>query len=241
MKIEDVIKCTEECKPWIAASIVALNNGMHDCYYTACADCGKNVECAPNGIYVCIAEKCGHTSNKPRSKFKVEVIVYDGTACLNLLMWDTQVIQLCGKRADQVAKEDMEELGYPPTLDNLIESSALFKTNVKLNNIEKDDRVYTVSNICEDDDLVRQHLPADFTSQANETVTELGGSNSVEDSEAVANLQNGIRDDSVSTRTPGKRPVADQTGGSSGVDEAELEGQLSTNKLSRRGVKKRML
>ncbi|MED6211476.1 hypothetical protein PIB30_074002, partial [Stylosanthes scabra] len=195
MKIEDVVKCTEECKPWIAASIMGVNNGMHDWY-------------------------------------KVEVMVYDGTACLNLLMWDTQVIQLCGKRADQVAKEDMEELGYPPTLDNLIQRNAMFKINVKRNNIDKDDQVYTVSNICEDDDLVKQHLPDDFTSHADGTVTEMGGSNSLGDSEAVANLQTDCHD--YLHVDPAKRNVTEQTGGS-GVDEAQLEGQLSTNKFSGRG------
>ncbi|MED6137560.1 hypothetical protein PIB30_066102 [Stylosanthes scabra] len=201
MKIENVLKCTE---PWIAASIMGVNNGMHDWCYIACSNCGKKVECAPMGRYECTNEKCGHSGTKPLSKYKVEVMVYDGTTCLNLLMWDTQVIQL-------------EELGYPPTLDNLIERNALFKINVKQSNTDKDDRVYTVSNICEDDKLVHQHLPEDFTSQANGAVTEMGGSNFVEDPEAVANLQVeshdhlhvAIGDDSVSTRTPGKRNVAD--------------------------------
>ncbi|MED6221231.1 hypothetical protein PIB30_052530 [Stylosanthes scabra] len=138
----------------------------------------------------------------------------------------------------------MEEQGYPLTLDNLSERNALFKINVKLNNIDKDDRVYTVSNIFKDDDLVKQHLADDFTNQSNGT--EMGGSNFPEDSDVVANLHNQCRDhldvpigeDSISTRAPGKKPMADQTSQPSGIDDAENEGQLSTNKFSMRGVKK---
>ncbi|MED6128655.1 hypothetical protein PIB30_099978 [Stylosanthes scabra] len=246
MKIDVIIKCTEECKTWIAGNIVALNNGMHDWHYNACANCGKKVDCAPKGRYECTNEKCLHIGNKPRLKYKVEVMVYDGTECLNLLMWDTQVIQLCAKRADQVAKEDMEELGYPPTLDNLVERNVLFKISVKLSNIEKEDRVYTVSNICEDENLLTKYLPYDFFMQENVTPAEMDGSNSLEDSHAVANLETdcdgpvdvGLREDSVSTKTPPKRAVTEHIGGSSGADEPELEGQLSTNKFTHRGGKR---
>ncbi|MED6182387.1 hypothetical protein PIB30_027997 [Stylosanthes scabra] len=138
--------------------------------------------------------------------------------------------------------QDMGDLGYPPTLDNKIESNLLFKINVKMNNIEKKDRVYTVSNICQDDDLVRQYLPEDFFNQTHGTFTEMGGSNSLEVSQAVINLNTdcddhysvGTGEDSVSTKTPGKRTVNEQTVGSA-ANETELDGQLSTNKFTGSG------
>ncbi|MED6183459.1 hypothetical protein PIB30_038061 [Stylosanthes scabra] len=83
----------------------------------------------------------------------------------------------------------MEELVYLPTLDNLIEKNLLFKINVKSNNIEKDDRIYMVSNICQDEDLVKQYLPEDFITQQTASLAELGGSISLEVSQAVVNLQ----------------------------------------------------
>ncbi|MED6207129.1 hypothetical protein PIB30_033045 [Stylosanthes scabra] len=145
---------------------MAFNNGIHGWCYTACESCGKKVECAPMGRYDCTREKCGNIGNKPRSKY---------APCAYL----TMVINLCGKRADQVAKEEM------------------------------------------------------------------GWSNSLENSESIANCQIechdhvdlAIEEDYVSTRTPSKRNVGDQASRPSGVDEAKLEGQLSTNKFSRRGVK----
>ncbi|MED6218927.1 hypothetical protein PIB30_031156 [Stylosanthes scabra] len=68
MKIEDVVKCSEEYKPWIAASIIGVNNGRHDWCYPACSMGGKKVECAPMGRYECTNEKCGHIGKKPLSK-----------------------------------------------------------------------------------------------------------------------------------------------------------------------------
>ncbi|MED6221230.1 hypothetical protein PIB30_052529 [Stylosanthes scabra] len=105
MKIEDVIKCTEEYKPWIATSIMDVNNGIHHWYYTHAQAVGRRWNVHQWADMSAQIEKCGQSGDKPRSKYKLEVMVYDGTACLNLLMWDMQVIQLCGKRADQVAKE----------------------------------------------------------------------------------------------------------------------------------------
>ncbi|MED6156376.1 hypothetical protein PIB30_013868 [Stylosanthes scabra] len=68
MKIEDAIKCDEECKPWIAGQIVALNNGMDDWYYHACGNCGKKVDPAPKGRYECTNDKCGHIGETPMFK-----------------------------------------------------------------------------------------------------------------------------------------------------------------------------
>ncbi|MED6132722.1 hypothetical protein PIB30_021548 [Stylosanthes scabra] len=87
----------------------------------------------------------------PKGRYKVEVMVYDETACINLLLWDSAVIPLCGKRN--------EELGYPPTLDNLIEKRVLFKVNARANNFERDDKVYTVAALCEDNELIDKHYP----------------------------------------------------------------------------------
>ncbi|MED6226190.1 hypothetical protein PIB30_101067, partial [Stylosanthes scabra] len=218
MKIENVIKCSKECKPWIAGQIVALNNGMDDWYYDACGNCGKKVEPELDGRYECTNEKCHHIGKNPKFKYKVQVMVYDGTTCINLLLWDTHVINLCGKRADEVANEDMEEFGYPPTLDGLIEN----------------------------EDLVKQFLPEDFMSQQTATVTEMDSSNSPEQSQAVVNLHIDADDhdslaageDSESTKTPAKRPIKEIKSGHDGSYEHDVEGQLSTNKFSRRGGKK---
>ncbi|MED6140847.1 hypothetical protein PIB30_097391 [Stylosanthes scabra] len=140
----------------------------------------------------------------------------------------------------------MEEFGYPPTLYRLIESNLLFKINVKLNNIEQGDRVYTLLNIRQDEEFVKQYLPEDFISQQTATITKMDGSNSPEESQAVVNLHTDVddpnalaaREESVSTKTLGKRPMKEIKSGPNGSFEYDVEGQLSTIKFSTRGGKK---
>ncbi|XP_072060179.1 uncharacterized protein [Arachis hypogaea] len=57
-------------------------------FYKSCRKCSKKVE-TPIG-----------------DRFKVEVMVYDGTRSISLLLWDRETTQLYGKRADQVREEE---------------------------------------------------------------------------------------------------------------------------------------
>ncbi|MED6139904.1 hypothetical protein PIB30_088328 [Stylosanthes scabra] len=69
----------------------------------ACGKCGKKVETTPTGRYEC--KECHHTDEGPNYKYNVQVLVYDGTACIIILLWNTYVIQLCGKSAADLLKE----------------------------------------------------------------------------------------------------------------------------------------
>ncbi|MED6189675.1 hypothetical protein PIB30_098368 [Stylosanthes scabra] len=208
-KIDDVLKARQEGTLWIAGSVLALNVGEVKWCYKACGKCGKKVETVPTGRYECL--ECSYTDDKPKYKYKVQVM-------------------------------ETEEFGYSPTLDNLIERKLLFKLKIRASNIERKDRIYTLAAMCEDEELVNKYLPEENTSQLTTTAVEMGGSNSGEGSPIFAKVQPdcgdhysvALGDDSDSTKTPEKRPVSLISGSSSGAAQEELEGQLSTNKFSRR-------
>ncbi|MED6144221.1 hypothetical protein PIB30_013598 [Stylosanthes scabra] len=180
------------------------------------------------------------------SRYKVEALVYDRTACITLLLWDSAVVPLCGKRADEVVGDDTEELGYPTTLDNLIEKRALFKIKFRANNYQKDDKVYTVDYVCEDEVLINRHLPEETEDQSNPNNVEIGSTNSLDSSADVAFHQVDTANESyidlVETpmsaktslkRTASAKGVADSAGG-----DVELDGQHSTNKYCKRGARR---
>ncbi|XP_025616850.1 uncharacterized protein [Arachis hypogaea] len=73
---------------WIIGTIVAINVGKNYWFYKSCRKCPKKVE-TPIGY-----------------RFKVKVIVYDGTGSISLLLWDRETTQLYRKRADQVREEE---------------------------------------------------------------------------------------------------------------------------------------
>ncbi|MED6165936.1 hypothetical protein PIB30_104366 [Stylosanthes scabra] len=91
-------------------------------------------------------------------------MIYDGTitTCIIILLWDTYVIQLCGKTVANVLKE------------------------VRANNVERKDRIYTLVAMCEDKELINKYLPEENTSQYITTVVEIGGSNYSEGFPVVA-------------------------------------------------------
>ncbi|RYR78377.1 hypothetical protein Ahy_A01g003158 [Arachis hypogaea] len=89
---------------WIIGTIVAINVGKNYWFYKSCRKCPKKVETPIGYRYECT--KCGHTHESTSIRFKVKVIVYDGTGSISLLLWDRETTQLYRKRADQVREEE---------------------------------------------------------------------------------------------------------------------------------------
>ncbi|RYR67266.1 hypothetical protein Ahy_A03g013581 [Arachis hypogaea] len=133
--IEQALNVKEEGPIWICASIVSLNVGKDDWFYKSCRKCPKKVDTPIGNRYECT--KCGHTHGCASLRFKVQVLVHDGTGSITLLLWDKETTQLCGKRAEQVMENDViGDDAYPPTFDNMMDRKVLFKINVKSANIK---------------------------------------------------------------------------------------------------------
>ncbi|MED6219198.1 hypothetical protein PIB30_033613, partial [Stylosanthes scabra] len=81
-------------------------------------------------------------------EYKVEIIAFDETTTITLLLWDNEVVSLLGVKAqnvydnlltNQVANDD----GYPSILDDLVERKLVFRINVKAENISGKDTIFT--------------------------------------------------------------------------------------------------
>ncbi|RYR66529.1 hypothetical protein Ahy_A03g012543 [Arachis hypogaea] len=174
-------------------------------------------------------------------RYKVEVMAYDETGSINMLMWDRETTQLIGRQAEQIKDEDVcstylpfryQIFGFfvlfgrrrlPPTLDNMMDKKLLFKLNVKIANINKHDQVYTIMKICDDEDIVEKNCPIEFISNPSDVLTDV-----VED--FVTNLK---------CKTPTRRALNGVKHVVSLNIDNEEDFQLSTNKLSQKGGKKR--
>ncbi|XP_052114110.1 uncharacterized protein LOC107477683 [Arachis duranensis] len=69
---------------------------------------------------------CGHTAGTASIRYKVKVIVYNGTGSMTLLLWDREAIQLCEKRANQIKEE--EKIGCNDFVE-IVENVADIKTD----------------------------------------------------------------------------------------------------------------
>ncbi|MED6220699.1 hypothetical protein PIB30_047314 [Stylosanthes scabra] len=185
-------------------------------------------------------------------RYKAEVIAFDGTTTITLLLWDNEIAGLLGVKVQKV-HDNLVALddGYPSILDELLEKKLLFRVNVKSENISGKDMVFTVWDICSDEDVVERYYPKeDEADNKTETgITEAGSSNELLMSSAVVNLQNDS--DSQLTMNPLERSVTSMKPKSvarvmedgdaiqtRGKKIAEEEGQLSTNKFSRKVSKR---
>ncbi|XP_020980082.1 uncharacterized protein LOC110272318 isoform X2 [Arachis ipaensis] len=131
--IEEAISSTQEGPIWIAGTIISINSGKDDWYYKSCRKCLKKVETPIGNRYEC--GRCGHTHGAASLRFKVEVMACDRTGSITLLMWDREMVQLCGRQADQGKNEAFDGDGYPPALETMMGRKLLFKINVKSSNI----------------------------------------------------------------------------------------------------------
>ncbi|KAL1308614.1 hypothetical protein AAHE18_17G119500 [Arachis hypogaea] len=104
-----------------------------------------------------------------------------------------------------------------------MDKRVLFKINVKVANINHYDQVFTVMKICDDDEIIEKNIPVIDTTNPT---------NNVEDGmeECISNLK---------YKTPAKRACSRMKPASNGLNHIENEGQLSTNKFSRKGSKKK--
>ncbi|RYQ80275.1 hypothetical protein Ahy_Scaffold1g106796 isoform B [Arachis hypogaea] len=210
------VRISQEGPAWIAASIVAINVTKDDWFYKSCRKCPKKVETPIGNRYEC--GKCDHTHGSAALRFKVEVMVFDGTGSIRLLLWDKETSMLCGKRAEQIMEDDVivgDE--YPKTLDNMMEKRVLFKINIKEANINQFDHVYTedgCNNYLEISENVA-NLKTDCDTESSMDVVE----------ECISSLK---------YKTPSKNITNGLKNSPLSLNEDEEEGQLSTNRFSRK-------
>ncbi|RYQ85501.1 hypothetical protein Ahy_B10g105071 [Arachis hypogaea] len=85
--IEEVLNIQQ-----IIANIVCLEVGKDDWCYTSCKTCSKKV----------VESKDRCVGFKAMLRYRLQIIVTDGTECLKLIVWNKESEQMVGKPADKV-------------------------------------------------------------------------------------------------------------------------------------------
>ncbi|MED6179895.1 hypothetical protein PIB30_004950 [Stylosanthes scabra] len=114
--VEETPHVVEEGPIWILGSIISINAGKNDWFYKSCGQCPMKVETSLGNRYEC--GNCDHTSAAPSISFKVEVVLFDRTGSICLLLWARETIPLCGKEAKQIVMDTAAvDDEYPAALD----------------------------------------------------------------------------------------------------------------------------
>ncbi|XP_016163048.1 uncharacterized protein LOC107605622 [Arachis ipaensis] len=217
-QLADVVGVPKQEGPtWIVGSIVSINAGNSDWFYKAYRKCPKKVETPIGNRYKC--SKCSHTHRTTAIRFKVEVMVYDGTGSMTLLLWDREITQLCGKAADNIMEK--EESGgdeYLATFDAMMDRKLLFKINVKTSNIKQYDQENGCSNSID--------TSANVVNLNTDTDPQLS-------MDLVEEYVDSIKSKTLAKRTPGCLKSAPLI-----LNDIDEEGQFSNNKVSKKGDKR---
>ncbi|RYR66030.1 hypothetical protein Ahy_A03g011966 isoform A [Arachis hypogaea] len=242
--IDEVLTSIEKGTVWIVGTIVSINAGKEDWFYKSCRKCLKKTETPIGNRYE--YTKCDHTHGCAALRYKVEIMVHDGTGSINLLLWDRKTYQLYGKQAEKVKEEEVTSGDeYRATLDNMMDK----RINVKAGNINYYDQLFTVMKICDDHKIIEKNIPVIDTTNLANNVEDNGCSNSLNFSKNVVNLNtdndnqctmDGLEEyiSNLKYKTPAKRACSEMKPASNGLNHIEEEGQLSTNKFYRKGFKK---
>ncbi|KAL4314732.1 hypothetical protein AHAS_Ahas15G0114500 [Arachis hypogaea] len=190
----------------IVGTIVSLEVGKDDWSYTSCKTCPKKVTQSKD-TYWC--DNCWRVGFKVMLRYRLQVIVTDGSSCLKLLVWNKEVEQMVGKVVEKVKE---------------------------LFNINAVEGVYSITKLSDDESLTSSYGVANSSCDAsysqmlaNIPIAETD-ENSNEHAAISLSRSNGVS----SYQTPAKRTSLDVADDSTAEAALPPDVQASANKTFKR-------
>ncbi|XP_020982381.2 replication protein A 70 kDa DNA-binding subunit B-like [Arachis duranensis] len=222
--IEEVLNMTYEVSTWVLAAIVSVDVGTRDWYYASCKNCPRKVV-ENKGRYYC--EHCRKVGFNAPLRYRLNVVVTDGTGCINIMLWNQEAKIILEKSAN-----DIRDL---------------------MKNLTSVDQAYNAVKISDDEaliDLYSSHgssIDIGGVEQGLSNVVSTTGNNDLDldgNGAAIVSLSKDSGIESIfesGLDTPGKCVIADSAPslGVSGL--TNPEGQGSSNKTFKRGSTKRKI
>ncbi|RYR13465.1 hypothetical protein Ahy_B04g070450 isoform A [Arachis hypogaea] len=230
--IEEVLNMTEETSCWIVGTIISLEVGKDDWSYMSCKTCLKKVVQSKDRYWY---DNCRRVDFKVMLRYRLQVIVTDGSGCLNLLVWNKKAEQMIEKAAEKVNELSKCEKGesYPKYLENMIDKRLLFKLNITYKNINAMEGVYIVTKLLDDESLMFSYgVPnssSDASMLANIPIVETD-----EDSNGHAAVSLSKSNCDSSYQTPAKKTSTDAVDDSPAEAALSPDVQASANKTFKR-------
>ncbi|XP_076926105.1 replication protein A 70 kDa DNA-binding subunit B-like [Bidens hawaiensis] len=140
-----------------------------DWYYIGCNTCSrKDMENIGEGVteYECKTVRCNVLGVLPTPRFKIKIRVQDSTGVVSLTLFDRDAKMLINKTAaeliDSQKQNEVENGGFPPELDCLLEKKFAIKVDVAEFNFRNSVEDYGINKLTDDTDILtelqkRQH------------------------------------------------------------------------------------
>ncbi|KAL4294503.1 hypothetical protein AHAS_Ahas18G0234600 [Arachis hypogaea] len=188
-------------------------------------------------------------------EYRLNVVVTDGTRCINIMLWNQEAKIILGKSANDIRDlmKDANENACLKAFEPIIDKKFLFKLSISHKNLTSMDQAYNAIKISDDEALIS--LYSSHSSSINIGGVEQGLSNVVSTTKsndlnsngngaAIISLSKDSGTESIfesGLDTPGKCVIVDSAPslGVSGL--TNPEGQGSSNKTFKHGSTKRKI
>ncbi|QHO16435.1 uncharacterized protein DS421_10g303500 [Arachis hypogaea] len=190
-----------------------------------------------------------------KNRYRLNVVVTDGTGCINIMLWNQEAKIILGKSANDIMDlmKDADENACLKAFEPIIDRKFLFKLSISQKNLTSVDQAYNAVKISDDEvliDLYSSHsssIDIGGVEQGLSNVVCTTGNNDLDldgNGVAIVSLSKDSGIESIfesGLDTPGKCVIADSAPslGVSGL--TNPEGQGSSNKTFKRGSTKRKI
>ncbi|KAL6561539.1 hypothetical protein OROMI_017140 [Orobanche minor] len=89
-----IVRSDKDDEFWISATIIQVES-LKDWCYLACNKCSKKLSHESNSFQ---CAKCGMKDYQGQYKYKIEVLVLDGSGSARFMLWDKECYELIGKK-----------------------------------------------------------------------------------------------------------------------------------------------
>ncbi|KAK1351970.1 hypothetical protein POM88_053684 [Heracleum sosnowskyi] len=114
-------------------------------FYNTCTTCDHPTEFI-EGIHVC--KHCPRTVPHPEKRYTINVVAYDATGTMDIILGDREVRTLMGKRARDIINEQNKREDFPPCLKLLAKRKYTLQLRIKEVNVVHHYQLYLATNIC---------------------------------------------------------------------------------------------
>ncbi|KAL4373838.1 hypothetical protein AHAS_Ahas05G0121800 [Arachis hypogaea] len=90
-------------------------------------------------------------------RYRLQVIMIDGSSCLKLFVWNKEADQMVGKVTEKVKELFESHTLNTWILENMIDKRFLFKLSITYKNINAVDGVYSVIKLSDDESLMSSY------------------------------------------------------------------------------------
>ncbi|KAK1376256.1 DUF223 domain-containing protein [Heracleum sosnowskyi] len=114
-------------------------------FYNTCTTCDHPTEFI-EGLHVC--KHCPRTVPHPEKRYTLNVVAYDATGTMDIILGDREVRTLIGKRARDIINEQNKKEHFPPCLKLIGKKDYTVQLRIKEVNVVHHYQLYLATNIC---------------------------------------------------------------------------------------------